>query len=161
MSETTPAVKPITGRHVLVAMISFFGVIIVVNLTMATLAARSWTGLEAKNGYVSSQDYNKKLAEVESQRKTGWSAQLTHTDGMLTFQISDKAGAPLATDDVKAEFRRPIHENDDRMISLTPVAPGKFEGPAPKAAGLWDVNISLTGPNGQPFQKIYRLNVKN
>ena len=44
-----------TGFHMLACMIVFFGVIVAVNLTMATLASQSWTGLVVKNSYVASQ----------------------------------------------------------------------------------------------------------
>ena len=43
----TPPTQPkqFTGRHMLFAMLAFFGVIIIVNLTMAAFATRSWTCL--------------------------------------------------------------------------------------------------------------------
>ena len=50
-----------TGRHMAIIMVAFFGVIIAVNLTMATLASRSWTGLVVKNSYVESQKFNSVL----------------------------------------------------------------------------------------------------
>ena len=49
-----------TGRHMLAIMLAFFGVIIAVNLVMATLASKSWTGLVVKNTYVASQQFNRK-----------------------------------------------------------------------------------------------------
>ena len=38
-----------TGYHMLAIMVAFFGVVIAVNLTMATFASRSWTGLVVEN----------------------------------------------------------------------------------------------------------------
>ena len=41
-------------------MLAFFGVIIAVNVVMATLASTSWTGLVVENSYVASQEFNRK-----------------------------------------------------------------------------------------------------
>ncbi|TGV41583.1 cytochrome oxidase, partial [bacterium M00.F.Ca.ET.168.01.1.1] len=45
MSTDTQKPREFTGRHMLVIILAFFGVVIAVNLTMATLASTSWTGL--------------------------------------------------------------------------------------------------------------------
>ncbi|RWK14298.1 FixH family protein, partial [Mesorhizobium sp.] len=57
---TANAEKPrvFTGRHMLAIILAFFGVVIAVNLTMATLANTSWTGLVVENTYVASQQFN-------------------------------------------------------------------------------------------------------
>ncbi|MEO1102369.1 MAG: FixH family protein, partial [Pseudomonadota bacterium] len=49
MSVSTP--KRFTGWHMLAILVTFFGVVVTVNITMAVLAHTSWTGLLAKNGY--------------------------------------------------------------------------------------------------------------
>ena len=51
--------KELTGRHVLIITLAAFGVIIAVNLVMAFLAVGSFPGLEVKNSYVASQDFDR------------------------------------------------------------------------------------------------------
>ncbi|MFC3226654.1 FixH family protein [Marinibaculum pumilum] len=46
--------RPLTGRRVLFYMLAFFGLIILVNGVMATVASRSFRGTVAENGYVES-----------------------------------------------------------------------------------------------------------
>lgn len=151
---------PITGKHVLAAMVAFFGVIIAVNFTMATLAATSWTGLEVKNSYVASQDYNRRLAEIERQRDTGWSSRLDRQGDRLTFTISDADGRPLDVQSVNATFRRPVNESDDFAVEFTKSAPGTFQARQPVQPGLWDLAIELTGPKAQTYRRIFRFQVK-
>ncbi len=67
MQAPTPQPKPFTGRHMLFAMLAFFGVIIAVNLTMAVFATKSWTGLVVKNSYVASQAFNRELEQAKVQ----------------------------------------------------------------------------------------------
>ncbi|MER8389332.1 FixH family protein [Mesorhizobium sp. M1380] len=40
--------------------LAFFATIIIVELTMAVLASRSWTGFVVKNSYVESQEFDRK-----------------------------------------------------------------------------------------------------
>ena len=44
--------RTFTGWHMAVITISFFAVIIAVNLTLAVFASTSWTGLVVANSYV-------------------------------------------------------------------------------------------------------------
>ena len=53
-------------------MLAFFGVIIAVNVVMATLASTSWTGLVVENSYVASQEFNRKAEESRAQAALGW-----------------------------------------------------------------------------------------
>ena len=55
--------REFTGKHMLVIMFAFFGVIIAVNLTMATFAHTSWSGLVVQNSYVAGQHFNRKAEE--------------------------------------------------------------------------------------------------
>ncbi|TIW70058.1 MAG: cytochrome oxidase, partial [Mesorhizobium sp.] len=52
MSAHSQKSREFTGRHMLFIILGFFGVVIGVNLTMATLASKSWTGLVVENTYV-------------------------------------------------------------------------------------------------------------
>ncbi|TIW01135.1 MAG: cytochrome oxidase, partial [Mesorhizobium sp.] len=45
MSAEMPKPREFTGKHMLVSILAFFAVVIGVNVTMATLALKSWTGL--------------------------------------------------------------------------------------------------------------------
>ena len=79
-----------TGKHMLIVMLCFFGVIITVNLTMATLATKSWTGLVVKNGYIASQYFNENKKAHEELVAAGWRSELEYNDGHLHFIIKEK-----------------------------------------------------------------------
>ncbi|WP_352646353.1 FixH family protein [Mesorhizobium sp. M0136] len=55
-------------------ILAFFATIIIVELTMAVLASRSWTGFVVKNSHVASQ-FNRKAGEG-AQAALGWSSPL-------------------------------------------------------------------------------------
>ena len=66
-------VREFTGRHMLLIMLAFFGVIISVNIVIAVIANKSWTGLIVKNSYVASQEFNAKISDANKQ--TCWAGR--------------------------------------------------------------------------------------
>ncbi len=55
-----------TGYHMAAIMVSFFGVVIAVNFTMAWYATSSWSGLVVENTYVASQQFNSRAAAMRA-----------------------------------------------------------------------------------------------
>lgn len=153
--------KPITGRHVLFAMIAFFGVIIAVNLTMATFARTSWTGLEVKNSYVASQDYNAKLALAARQKALGWSSGLVMVDGQFRFELINAAGSRIVGATIDAVLKRPVQERDDLPLVFREFADGDYRADVPAEAGIWDVDLSVQVPARQTYRQIFRIQLKD
>ncbi|WOS66933.1 FixH family protein (plasmid) [Sinorhizobium fredii GR64] len=56
-------------------ILAFCGTIIVVDLTMAVSASRSWTGFVLKNPHVAQLEFNRKAGEG-AQAARGWSGRL-------------------------------------------------------------------------------------
>ena len=57
------AERKFTGKHALAVFVGAFGVIIAVNLVLAYNAVKTFPGLEVKNSYVASQEFNERLKE--------------------------------------------------------------------------------------------------
>jgi len=159
-----------TGRHMLMIMVAFFGVIITVNLTMATLASRSWTGLVVKNGYVESQKFNAKLSESRAQAALNWKGVVSHSNTGIRFELHQDDGKPLVADKVTVTLRRPATEVLDQIIILKPLESGKFAGDINLGTGAWtaeifaDVSAQPKNPQVEkPMQwhMIYNIFVKN
>lgn len=135
--------RKFTGRHMLILLLAFFGVIIAVNLTMAVMATRSWTGLVAKNGYVASIDY---AADAEARRAAaarGWTLALTAPDGYVTLDARNAHGEALGLATVPARAVREVSRDDAHPFVLGPVAPGRWRAEAALPAGTWSVTASI------------------
>ena len=100
-----------------VIILSFFGVIVGVNLTMATLASTSWTGLVVENTYVASQQFNRMAEEGRAQAALGWTGKLTIARGEVRYSLSDAAGKPVPLHGVKVLFRHPAYEGEDKAVT--------------------------------------------
>lgn len=151
--------RSITGGHVFAIIVTFFGVIIGVNATLAVLAVRSWTGLVVENGYVASQSFNRDLAEARRQAELGWQESFGYADGRLTLVLGDSELRPIGRSSVTVRLQRPSTDRDDHELTLAEVAPGKYESAANLSPGLWDAETIVHGPNGGILRHLYRLQV--
>lgn len=151
----------LTGRHILCGMVAFFTVIVSVNLTMAVLASRSWTGLVVENGFVASQSFNRNLAEARRQAARNWSAEFGYRDGHLEFLPRDKGGEALSGFTVKVNLQRPATDRDDTSLTLREGQRGKYAAAAAIRHGQWDAEVIATSPSGEVFRQIYRIHVAN
>ncbi|HHG89477.1 MAG TPA: cytochrome oxidase [Devosia sp.] len=140
MSEAkTP--REFTGRHMLILVLTFFGVVFGVNALMAFMAARSWTGLVVKNTYVASQEFNEKLAASRAQAELNWQVGLTYRDGQLIFDLVDDLGQPLEIQAVEIALTRPIGVSQDRKLALLPQGE-KYVVRQSIPSGVWNVVIN-------------------
>ncbi len=147
--------KPFTGRHMLFAMLAFFGVIIVVNLTMAIFASTSWTGLVVKNSYVASQDFNRQLEQAKIQATRGWSGSITYRKGLVVLSLVDKTGQPVLLDPAIARIGRPAFEQVDRQVAMVHQGDGIYHAADVLAPGVWQVSVRGTSSQGE-----YRLDTR-
>ena len=100
----------------LFAMLAFFGVIIAVNLTMAVLASKSWTGLVVKNSYVASQSFD---ARRLAQEALGWQVETAYDGERLSVSFSDANGAPVWPEMIEALVGRTTNAGEDRAPVFT------------------------------------------
>lgn len=149
-----------TGKHMIAVMALFFGTIITVNLFMAYQANHSWTGLVVKNSYVASQKFQQVTAEKEAQIALGWQAGIAYDSGTFEVELTDKAGNPVTNVQAVVELGRPAHENDDHTVTLLETAKGRFAGATDLAPGLWQADITASGPTGTVWTRSIRFTVK-
>ncbi len=150
-------VKEFTGRHMLIVMLLFFGVIVSVNMTLAWFAAGTWSGLVAKNGYVESINYEKTQAAFERQNRLGWKSRIKLQSGYVVFLVKDAQGKGISDLAIVAKIGRPTTEKLDRAMSFRSVNPGEYLARAPQKSGQWIVEINATGTGGQLYRKKYRI----
>ncbi|KRB23160.1 MULTISPECIES: FixH family protein [Mesorhizobium] len=160
---TAKAQRPreFTGRHMLAIILAFFGVVIAVNLTMATLANTSWTGLVVENTYVASQQFNKKAEEGRAQAALGWSGNLTIAWGEVRYSLTDAAGKPVTLRGVKVLFRHPAYEKEDKAITLAPATGQEFAAQHTPKDGVWIVEVDADAGLAKPYREVRRIMISH
>lgn len=163
MSDRSATGREFTGRHMLAIMLAFFGVIIAVNLTMATLARTSWAGLVVQNTYVASQEFNQKAEEGREQAALGWQAELSIRDGVLRFALADAEGRPVRLAGGSATLHRPVGAADDMTVTLA-AAGDALETPLAVEDGAWIVEVlAQTGADAgldRPYRETRRIQLR-
>jgi len=141
--------REITGWHVFIGFCAAFGVIISVNLVLAYQAIKTFPGLEVKNSYVASQEFNARKAAQEA---LGWTVRALYSDGVLHLSITDKTGTPVKVKTLDATIGRATEVKDDvtpafQFNGLT------YEAPVELGAGNWVVRMIVTADDGTEFRQ--------
>ncbi len=141
----------ITGRKVLLFCVAAFGTIIAVNLVMAWQAVRTFPGVEVRNSFVASQEFD---ARRDAQLALGWDVGVSYEDGWLTVDITGPDGGPA---DV-AELTALVGRATSTAADFTPAFArqgSRFTAPADLARGNWNVRLrAVAGDGTEFFQRI-------
>lgn len=149
-------VKEITGKHVLLGFVAAFGVIITVNVLMAYNAIKTFPGLEVKNSYVASQQFNERKAAQEA---LGWSVSANHENGILRLIINGEDGRAVEPAELKAVLGRATHVKDDLELELRHDGVSYFM-PVELAGGNWNIRMTAKAEDGTDFVQRLELFVK-
>ncbi|HWU04389.1 MAG TPA: FixH family protein [Novosphingobium sp.] len=157
MTANTPEFRPakapfrFTGRHMAAILVAFFGVVIVVNVYMATLASQTFSGVVVENSYDASQKFDTWLDEAAREKALGWQAKVERrADGHVAVTMTDKAGASLSADNVlSGEAWHPLGQEADRVVSFRRQADGSWLSFDALPAGRWRLRLRMQGRDGR------------
>lgn len=159
MTEAHAQKGEFTGKHMLLLAVSFFGVIISVNVGMAVVSSTSWTGLVVDNSYVASQEFEEKRIAHDKQLAAGWQASFTYAPGIAQLIVRDGAGNPVDLGPVSLLINRPVGGHDDEKLVLGRSADGGYSATVTLAEGVWDAVATATTDTG-PFELHERFKVE-
>lgn len=129
-----------TGRHMLFSLIGFFGIVIGVNLIMAVLAVRSFSGVVVENSYVASQNFNRWIAEGRREAALGWTLDITPMAGAVQVRAAI-SGQALTGGTGHVLFQHPLRQARDFQLPLHQVGPDLYRTSGPVPAGRWHVVV--------------------
>ena len=136
----------LTGWHVLLMLVAFFGVVFTVNGIFIYYSQVSWTGLLPGNGYEASLKYNKEAAKARAILAKGWQTKvLVPKDGRIIVELQDGKGEPVTGLVAKGRAMRAVGVRGDRDIVLQERGIGRYalrgDGLAP---GAWHIDVKFT-----------------
>jgi len=133
--------REFTGRDMARVLIAGFSVVFAVNMLMATLASRSFSGVVVENSYVASQKFNGWLNQARAVDQLGWQAQVERaSDGFLAVATQ---GVPSDAS-LSADIRRPLGEPETETVDFLVVAPGTFRSVVAIDDGRWIVRLTIS-----------------
>lgn len=142
MTQISRKPRPFTGKHITLILVTFFGVVVGVNVLMARLASSTFGGVVVENSYVASQQFNGWLKEASAEQALGWKGDVSRdTQGMAAFVLHDSAGKAIAAAKVTAIAEHPLGQRPQTDLVLREVAPGTYA--APLEAGRWRLRLTV------------------
>ena len=156
--------KRVTGRMVLICLVTFFAVVAGVNAVMIHAALSTFAGLDTENPYAAGLAFEQEIAAVQAQDALHWQVQgeVTRTQaGATAIEIiaRDADGQPLAGVTATAALVHPADVRFDHDLALREDAPGHFSGTADQSAGQWDLVIELSRAGERMFRSKNRVNL--
>lgn len=158
-NQTQKPKKELTGKHVLMWVLGFFGVMFIANGFFVYYANTSWPGVEVESSYKEGQIYDQKLAEAREQQERAWhvDAQLKRSSGdvLLVVEAKDKLGNALTGLQIKAEVGRPITEVQDHKVDLSDMGEGQYRASLGTLdPGRWRVKLEAFEKDELKFKSV-------
>ena len=153
----------LTGRHVLIAMLAFFGIVVGVNITFVHLALSTWTGLTDHDSYRTGLSWNRTLEQDAAQKALGWTTDIDSRSAWseanqgwrlaVTLVVRDAHGRPVDGLVIDGEARHPVAEADDRTLTYAGTPGGVYAGTAIlPGAGNWELKLIATAADGSVYR---------
>ncbi len=145
MSKPSASPRQLTGLHVLLMLLAFFGIVIGVNVTMMRLAINTLPGTEVDSPYAEGLVYEKEIAAAHDQEARNWQVDAhigRDGNGDATLQVvaRDHNGKPMSGLKFSGRFERPTDKRADQAVELSEVGIGIYRGIAAAVpAGQWDL----------------------
>ena len=149
--------REFTGKHALLLFVGAFGVIIAVNIALAVSAVRTFPGLEVKNSYVASQEFDKRR---KAQEALGWSVRAEATGTELVLRIDDATGAAAPVETLDATIGRATDAAHEARPDF--VFDGiRYAAPVALGPGKWVLRLAAIAHDGTEFTRRIVLFVKD
>lgn len=151
-SPQSSAKGVITGRHVLFGIITFFAVIITVNVIMVRFAINSFPGEEMKKSYVQGLKYNEVLDARAEQASLGWTLE-RETSAIdprgIQLRFVNAEGAPITGAAIAADVGRPTTDDGRFTITFDDLGGGVYRAVLPETVGgAWDLDVAAVTMTG-------------
>ena len=144
-SSKTP--RPLTGRMVLLCLLTFFGIVVGVNMLMMKFAIDTLSGTEVDSAYRASLAYKNEIEAAHDQDRRKWKVDAhveRRADGaaLVRLDARDANGAPLSGLKFSGRLERPTDKRVDRAVGLAESGIGIYRGSAADVLpGQWDLVI--------------------
>lgn len=163
MTASASTARPLTGRFVFIAVVSFFAVVIGVNVVMMRLAITTLPGTDIDSAYSAGLAYQREILAARQQNARDWKVDAhieRKPEGLaaLSIHAQDRSGAPLAGLAIFARLQRPTDRRADQVFEIAESGGGNYRGTAQSVApGQWDLVIEADTDGKRMFLSRNRM----
>lgn len=163
MNQSNSSGFVLKGKHVLAILLAYFGTVIGVNAYMATVAVKTFSGMEAAKPYQEGLRYDDEIARARAQEQRAWKveASVRAKDDGAIVEVTQADAAGFATPGLtfKATFLHPADRRRDVSVDLVKVDAGRYTAVAAVPAGHWDLKIEAGDGREPLFRSVSRIDL--
>ncbi len=157
--------RELTGMHVLLCLLGFFGVVFAVNAVLVKAAISTFGGVETSSSYKAGLMFEQEVARAGQQDELRWQvggniARNKAGEAVLDISARDAQGAPLAGIAAQARLAHPADERLDHVITLDRTNTGLFHGEAQAQPGQWELIVDLYRDDTRVFRSRSRVTLR-
>lgn len=150
----------ITGRHVLLAMVAFFGVVFAVNGVFLYSALSTHTGVVANEPYRKGLAYNDRIEADIKQHALGWQGDVAVPEkaGDVSVKLSDREGRPLTGLALNGRISRPSTSDLDRALTFKDAGNGIYVAAVEALQeGSWVIDLQAAEMKSSGEDVVWRM----
>jgi nitrogen fixation protein FixH len=157
--------RELTGKHVLLCLLGFFGVVFAVNAVLVKAATSTFGGVETSSSYKAGLMFEQEVARAGQQDELQWqvAGKLTRDkagEAVLDISARDARGAALAGITARARLAHPADERLDHVIALERTNAGRFHGETQAQPGQWELIVDLYRDDARVFRSRSRVTLR-
>ncbi len=132
-----------TGWHMTAILVTFFGIVMAVNFTMARMAVGTFGGTVVDNSYVASQQYNRWLDAAARQDRLGWKVSVALSPDRHIIIDARQDEVALSQIAAVGDALHPLGRNDDIPLTFSVMEDGRLRSEQALPVGRWNLRLSL------------------
>lgn len=142
--------RGLTGRHVLLILLSAFALVAAVNGLFIYKAIATYSGDVAVEPYRKGLHYNQRVDADERQARLGWTEaiEMQGTDGPFAVTLRKTSGEPVTGLVVTGQLARATSRHDDISFTATETSPGVYRADVRAAPGMWIAAVAAAEKTG-------------
>ena len=153
------------GWHVLAITVGFFALVMTVDVVMAVLAVKTFSGVQTEKPYESGLAFNKEIANANAQNARHWTVTenlVRNADGFVTLKstFKDDKGLAIGGLDITTTLKAPMDAKRDQVIVLNDRGGGLYDGTVEASAGQWDIETVAKQNNDVIYRSVNRVILK-
>ena len=154
--------KPLTGGHVLAALLGFFALIMVANASFLYFAVKTYPGEKERKSYRQGLLFNEVLDARAAQDALGWRAAIDSVarDGgavALIVSFRNARGAPLDGLELAGTLAKPASDAGEQPVAFTPAGAGRYSAAIAAESGAWDLTVTAISSADEQFEFTNRV----
>jgi nitrogen fixation protein FixH len=165
MSVSRSNVREVTGRHVLLWLLGFFGAVFVVNAVMVRAAISTFGGVETTSSYQAGLQFKSEIERAIRQQDLHWRVDGNlrrdrKGEAVLEISVRDENGRPVTGLSADCTLAHPADARLDHPVHLDQVGPGAFHGETRGPPGQWELIIDFYRDSERVFRSRSRVTLK-